>query len=220
MKLNRMTSRMMDHGRGARATMICLCLLAAGCNRNDMRDQPRFEPYEASDFFADGSSARPLVAGTIARSGPATQPATVIRASVGNANVFPFPITRAVLNRGRERYTIFCTPCHGDLGNGEGMIVQRGFTKPPTFHQLRLRNAPPGHFYDVISNGYGAMYSYNDRITPDDRWAIVAYIRVLQLSQNAPIEALNTSEVSQITSGGHGLEARVTATAPVEQERK
>jgi hypothetical protein len=174
--------------------LLLLTALVLGCDRNDMRDQPRYEPFEASEFYADGTSARPIIAGTVPR-GPSstTRPADVVRTS-GGPNAFPFPVTRQVLSRGRQRYTIYCSPCHGDLGDGNGMIVQRGFTRPPSFHDPRLVKETTSHYYDVISNGFGAMYSYNDRIGPDDRYAIIAYIRALQLSQRAPLNLISDTD--------------------------
>lgn len=157
---------------------LLLLVIAAGCEREDMHNQPRFEPLEASDFFADGQSARPRIAGTVAR---------------GEARVLaarPPGLTRPLLERGRQRYDIFCAVCHGATGDGGGMVVRRGFTRPPSFHIQRLREAPDQHFVDVISNGYGAMYSYADRISIDDRWAITTYVRALQLSQRADLVSL------------------------------
>ena len=118
------------------------------------------------------------------------------------ATTFPFPVTREVVERGRNRFDIYCSPCHGKLGDGEGAIVQRGFQGPPTYHSARLRNAPPGHFYNVITNGYGRMFSFNDRVQPRDRWAIVSYIRALQLSQSAPIDQLPASVVGELRAEG------------------
>jgi mono/diheme cytochrome c family protein len=178
-----------------------LAILAiAGCKRNDMRDQPRADTYRDSDFFPDGKSARPLVAGTVPRYTPVGVRATSVapsRTTIAPSG-FPMPVTRQILARGRERYSIYCSVCHGDLGDGNGMIVQRGFTRPPTFHQSRLRDVAPSHYYDVITNGYGAMYSYNDRVDPDDRWAITAYIRALQLSQHAPASALAEADRAKL----------------------
>ncbi len=157
--------------------------------RQDMHDQPRFEPLEMNSFFADGRSSRPLVAGTVAR-GQLNLDEHLYQGKVNGqlATTFPFEITASVLTRGQERYDIYCAPCHDVVGTGQGMIVQRGFRPPPSFHIDRLRNAPPGHFFDVISNGLGAMYDYSERVKVRDRWAISAYIRVLQLSQNTAIE--------------------------------
>jgi hypothetical protein len=170
---------------------LCLMLLALAATacRQDMHDQPRFEPLEKNNFYADGRSARPVIAGTIAR-GQLNIDDHFYTGKVNGelVNTFPFPITKKVLERGRERFNIFCTPCHGALGYGDGLIVQRGFRPPPSFHIQRLREAPVGHFFDVMTNGLGAMYDYRDKISPADRWTIAAYIRVLQLSQNAAID--------------------------------
>src|SRR5881296_3669011 len=155
------------------------------CRRQQMEDQPRYEPLERSRFFEDERSARPLPEGTVAR-GHLRVDREMYLGKRGEQllEIFPFAITRRDLERGRERYEIFCSPCHGRAGTGEGMVVQRGFRPPPSFHLDRLREAPVGHFYDVITNGFGAMWSYASRIPPRDRWAIVAYVRALQLSQN------------------------------------
>ena len=165
-------------------------LLSAGC-RQDMHDQPRFKPYAKSDFFADKRSARPLVDGTIAR-GHLREDAVLYtgKAAGKPADAFPFPVTADVMARGRERFDIFCSPCHGRTGAGDGMIVQRGYRKPPTFHQDRLRQAAPGYTYDVITNGFGAMPDYAQQIPVRDRWAIVAYITALQRSQHAAADRL------------------------------
>jgi mono/diheme cytochrome c family protein len=169
---------------------LAASLLSTGC-RQDMHDQPRFKPYAKSDFFADKRSARPLVDGTIAR-GHLREDAVLYtgKAAGKPANAFPFPVTADVMARGRERFDIFCSPCHGRTGAGDGMIVQRGYRKPPTFHQDRLRQAAPGYTYDVITNGFGAMPDYAQQIPVRDRWAIVAYITALQRSQHAAADRL------------------------------
>jgi mono/diheme cytochrome c family protein len=166
--------------------LAALAALTLGACRQDMHDQPRYEPLEANPFFADQRASRPQVAGTVAR-GQLHEDEHLYRGVVNGepAETFPFPVTRQVIERGRQRFEIFCTPCHGRLGNGQGMVTQRGFRHPPTYHSEQLREAPVGHFFDVISNGFGAMYSFNDRIPAEDRWAIVAYIRTLQFSQAA-----------------------------------
>jgi len=167
---------------------LLIAFVAAGC-RQDMHDQPRLEPLEVSSFFQDGRASRPLVAGTIPRGHLRIDDHLYTGTVNGQlVNTFPFAITREILERGRERYDIFCTPCHDQAGYGQGMIVQRGFRAPTSFHIPRLREVEVGHFFDVITNGLGAMYDYSDRITPRDRWAIAAYVRVLQRSQNATIE--------------------------------
>jgi cbb3-type cytochrome c oxidase subunit III len=164
--------------------------LIVGCSQ-EMAEQPRYEPLEPSTFFADGRSARPLVEGTVAR-GRLRLDELFYTGKVGGelVEVLPFPVTRDLLARGQERYNIYCTPCHDHVGNGQGMIVQRGLRPPPSLHIERLRQAPIGHFFDVITNGYGAMASYAVEVAPADRWAIAAYIRALQLSQHAEVAEL------------------------------
>jgi mono/diheme cytochrome c family protein len=162
-----------------------LLLILAGC-RQDMHDQPRFKPLAESDFYADQRSARPPVEGTVAR-GQLHEDAYFYTGKIGDnpGDYMPFPVTEDVLTRGRERFNIYCAPCHSRLGDGQGMVVKRGFKQPPTYHQDRLRKAPLGYFFDVMTNGFGAMPDYAAQIQPRDRWCIVAYIRALQLSQNA-----------------------------------
>ena len=173
-------------------------LLVGGC-RQDMHDQPRYEPLEAAAFFEDGRSARPLVPGTVAR-GHLRQDEHLYTGKSGGAlaDTFPFPVSREILERGRGRFDIFCAPCHDRLGNGRGMVIRRGFRPPPSFHINRLRQAPAGHLFDVITNGFGAMASYASRISPEDRWAIVAYVRALQLSQRAPLADVPAQKRSQL----------------------
>jgi mono/diheme cytochrome c family protein len=171
-----------------RSALLTGLLTLAACG-GQMRDQPKYQPYEASSFYEDGTSARSLPANTVARGELNLDTHLYAGQEKGAPAVdFPFPVTEAVLARGQQRYTIFCAPCHGPDGYGDGIIVQRGFTPPPSFHEERLRLAPVGHFFDVITNGFGAMYSYGDRVPAEDRWAIIAYIRALQLSQNATLE--------------------------------
>ncbi len=160
-------------------------LSAAGC-RQDMHDQPKYIPLRESTFFGDDRSARPLVPGTVAR-GQLRDDSLLYTGKVGDkdAEVFPFPIDATVLARGQERFNIYCSPCHGRTGQGDGMIVRRGYRHPPTFHQDRLRDAPVGHFFDVITAGFGAMPDYAAQIKVEDRWAIIAYVRALQLSEHA-----------------------------------
>ncbi len=174
---------------------LVLMLFTLSACGGQMSDQPRYEPLESSLFFEDGKASRDLVAGTVAR-GQLREDTLRYTGRVDGrlADTFPFPVTMAVLERGQERYEIFCAPCHGFAGYGDGMIVQRGFSPPPSFHDERLRNVPVGYFFDVITNGFGAMYSYRDRIPPDDRWAIISYVRALQYSQNAPVSALPAEE--------------------------
>lgn len=179
----------------------CLVLIA-GC-RQDMHDQPRFEPLEANSFFSDHRSARPILKGVVAR-GDLQEDDHLYKGQENGAPAtrFPFPVTKDVLLRGQERFNIYCSPCHGPLGNGEGMIVQRGLKQPPSFHIDRLREAPAGYFFTVISNGFGVMFDYADRVAPKDRWAIIAYIRALQLSQHATLDDVPAEERQKL-AGSH-----------------
>jgi mono/diheme cytochrome c family protein len=174
-------------GRGVvrLATVGCALMLVAGC-RQDMHNQPKYKPLRPSTLFADGSSARPLVEGTIAR-GALREDEAFFTGKTGNAPVreLPFAVDDAVLTRGQERYNIYCTPCHDATGTGRGMVVQRGFKQPPSLHDERLRNIEAGYFFEVMTNGFGAMPDYREQLTPRDRWTVVAYIRALQLSQHA-----------------------------------
>ena len=173
-----------------KALRTMLPVLVAGLGlqacRQDMHDQPRFEAMEKSVFFADGRSSRPQVPGTVAR-GELRLDAHLYLGQVNGepATTFPMQVDAALLERGRERFAIFCTACHDRTGYGQGIVVQRGLKQPPSFHIDRLRSSPPGYFFDVITNGFGAMYDLADRIPPGDRWAITAYVRALQLSQDA-----------------------------------
>jgi cytochrome c len=165
---------------------MILAVAAAGC-RQDMHNQPKYRGLRPSTFFADGSSARPLVEGTIARGTLQTGDPAFFTGKVGDQPVaeLPFPVTQAVIERGQDRYNIFCAPCHDHTGSGNGMVVQRGYRQPPSFHIDRVRDLPVGHYFDVMTNGFGAMPDYRAQITPRDRWNIAAYIRALQLSQHA-----------------------------------
>jgi cytochrome c len=179
--------------------MGAVALLLIGC-RLDMHVQPKYLPYEPTDFFGDGRSERQPVPGTVAR-GQLRLDELMFTGRENGVVVdkFPFPITKADLDRGRERFNVYCTPCHDYTGTGRGMIVQRGFPQPPSYHIQRLRDAPAGHFYEVMTNGFGAMYSYAARVEPADRWRIAAYIRVLQLSRNATIQDVPESERQKLT---------------------
>lgn len=162
-------------------------ILCPGC-RQDMHDQPRFEAYEKNTFFADQRAVRAHIPGTVAQDTVSGDPAFLTgKAGEEFIETFPFEVTRERLERGRERFEIFCAPCHDRLGYGEGMVVKRGFPRPNSYHIERLRTAPVGHFFDVITNGIGPMGDYADRISPEDRWNIVAYIRVLQISQQSKL---------------------------------
>ena len=224
------------------ASCFCLLLVllaSAGCRR-DMQDQPKMKPYRGTSFFGDGLSMRQPIEGTVARgqlrsdteyytgkkSGAAaptgtpgaTQPASGTQAGAqantypDDVDTFPFAVTEEVVKRGRERYEIFCSACHGLTGNGDGMIVRRGFRRAASFNDDRLRQAPVGHFFDAITNGWGAMPSYASQIPVQDRWAIISYVRALQLSQQntaaaaaspAPKTSSTPSPSPATTSGGH-----------------
>ncbi len=220
-------SKLRVGGKGAYSLLLAgYCLLAMGCGvRFDMQDQPRYKAYKKSEFFSDKRASRDLPEGTVPRgqlhdnkafyTGKIDNPnlnaavATMLDAS-GNTLVssfpndideFPIPVTKELIDRGQERFNIYCIVCHGPVGKGDGMIVRRGFSKPPTYHDDRLRNAPVGHFFDVITNGWGKMNSYAYQVQPADRWAIIAYIRTLQVSQN-PEETLKMSSNSVPPNSG------------------
>ena len=170
------------------AALAAACIALAGC-RQDMHNGPRYRPLRASQFFTDSSLARMPVANTVSRNPLADTDELLYTGKINGvlANEFPMPITAAVMQRGQERYNIFCAPCHGRTGQGDGMIVQRGMRKPPSFMEDRLRNAAAGYFFDVMTHGFGAMQDYAAQIPVQDRWAIVAYERALQFSQHAAI---------------------------------
>ena len=197
------------------STAICLLAALAGCEREDMHNQPRHEWQEESTFYANGMSSRPMVEGTVSRSQPLrTEPIVQWRQGDTFADTYPMPIDRAALERGHQRYDIYCSMCHGSTGYGDGMIVQRGFVKPPSLHDERLRNAAPGYFVEVMTNGFGAMYSYNDRVPLDDRWKIAAYVKTLQLSRRADLALLSPEDRRRVEEAG----AAGAATRPVERE--
>ena len=180
-------------------------LLLAGCRQN-MHDQPKNQTFEESDFFADGQASRPLPAHTVARG--ELRDDVLLATGVGRdgrpAAELPMPLTRALLARGRERYDIYCSPCHDRAGTGRGMIVERGYKQPPSFHIDRLRSAPPGYFFNVISQGFGVMPSYAVQVPIADRWAIIAYIRALQLSQNSRLADLTPAERQRLAAAERG----------------
>ncbi|MGE0639606.1 MAG: cytochrome c [Thermoanaerobaculia bacterium] len=195
-------------------SLAALALVAAGC-RQDMHNQPKLKPYRSSDFFADGSGIREIPAHTVAR-GELREDKLFFtgRAADGSMTTeLPMPMTRALLLRGRERYDIFCSPCHGKLGDGRGMVVQRGYKQPPSYHEARLREAPVGYFFDVMTNGFGVMSTYAPQVPPADRWAIAAYIRALQLSQHvdagtlAPEDRARLDQPVAAESDAHSGEA-------------
>ena len=185
------------------AGLVALELALTGCDMQDMYEEPKYTPLQPSAFFTDQRSARPLVPDTVAQDQLRTNVIFYTGKSGTNlAVVLPVLLTKDVLKRGEERFDIFCAPCHDRLGNGNGMIVQRGYRQPPSFHIPRLREAPIGHFFDSMSNGFGAMPDYAGQISPDDRWAIAAYIRALQFSQHAtladvPMEQRQKLEATQ-----------------------
>ncbi len=208
--------------RARRATAVpvlagaLIALALAGC-RQDMHNQPKVKPLTKSDFFADGSSSRPLPAGTVAR-GYLRDDTAYYSGRIGDQFIsdFPMPVTHQILQRGQERFNIFCSPCHSRLGDGRGMIVRRGYKQPPSFHEQRLRDQPPAYFFDVMTNGFATMPSYASQIPVEDRWAIAAYVRALQLSRSLHLADLTPSDraalmkatqpapaPSHATEGGH-----------------
>jgi mono/diheme cytochrome c family protein len=195
-----------------------LVLLAVSSCRQDMHDAPRYDPLEASTFLPNGSSAQPLVPGTVSRTAAAGSPLNedeLLHTGKVNgqlADMFPFAITRADLDRGEERFNIYCSPCHGRTGEGNGMVVQRGYRQAANYHIDRLRKMPVGYFYDVMTNGFGAMPDYRSQIPVDDRWRIAAYVRALQFSHAAAEQDVPADELKKLKSGlpaaapeaGHG----------------
>jgi mono/diheme cytochrome c family protein len=198
----------------------------AGC-RQDMHDQPRFKPLAKSDFYTDLRSARPPVEGTVAR-GQLHEDAYFYTGKLGDnpGDYMPFPVTEDILARGQQRYNIYCAPCHSRVGDGNGVIPSRGFPRrPPSYHTDRLRKAPLGYLFDVMTNGFGSMPDYASQIAPRDRWAIVAYIRALQLSQGAsaadvPAGQKVPSEPPQFQEPGSGATLPVLEAKPSAEEPK
>jgi mono/diheme cytochrome c family protein len=199
----------------ARALAVLAASLLAGC-RQDMHDNPRLETYERSDVFADGLASRPLEEGTVAR-GQLRADDELETGKVGTAfaATFPAPVTVQSIQRGRDRFQIYCTPCHGQLGRGDGMVVRRGFRQPTSFHDERLRQQVPGYFYDVITNGFGVMPDYRAQVpSVEDRWAIVAYVKALQLSQNATLADVPEAERAKLGMPGAAGRQPETGTLP------
>jgi mono/diheme cytochrome c family protein len=165
-----------------------------------MFDQPKYEPLEASPFFADGAAARPLPAHTVARGHLRAEPWrwTGIGADGRPLADFPVAVDEALLRRGRKVYDVFCSPCHDRTGGGDGMVVRRGFKRPPSFHDERLRQAPPGHFVAVVAEGFGQMPAYAAQVPPADRWAVAAYLRALQLARRFPAAELSAEERARL----------------------
>lgn len=195
-----------------RLACLAACCVAAGCDMLDMYDQPRYEPLEASEMFDDHGSARPLVQGTIPR-GWLREDEALYTGKLGGEFVarLPLPLDEKLMQRGRQRFDIYCSVCHSRTGDGNGMIVQRGFRRPPSLHIERLRNAPAGHFFDVMTNGFGAMPSYASRIKAEDRWAIVAYIRALQLSLNARLKDVPGERRDELEISTEAIEEQTPA---------
>ena len=177
---------------------VMATILLCGCH-TDMRDQPRYEALEASTFFADGQSARPVVEGTVAR-GQLNEDDAFYRGKVEGDFVskLPVEVDAALLDRGQDRFEIYCAVCHGLAGDGDGMIVRRGMKRPPSYHIDRLRDAPAGHYFDVITHGFGVMPRYAVQLEPRDRWAITAYIRVLQRSQNGKVDDVPSDQRAKL----------------------
>ena len=177
--------------------LSAFCLLLS-C-RQRMSVQPKYDPLEPSDFFADGMSARPRIPGTVARGELAlTGFLATGKINGQDGDGFPFPVTMQLMNRGQERFNIYCSECHGKLGDGNGMIPSRGYRRPPSYHTDTLRAAKTGHFFDVMTNGFGAMPSYSAQVSVNDRWAIIAYIRALQLSEHATINDLPAAQRAKL----------------------
>ena len=218
--------------------LISFSLLAAGCGvRFDMQDQPRYKVYKKSEFFNDNRASRDIPAGTVARgflkenkafytgkidnpnpnvqveTSTNAQGNTIVTSFPNDIDEFPLPVTKELIDRGQDRFNIYCIVCHGPVGRGDGMVVRRGFSPPPTYHDDRLRNAPVGHFFDVITNGWGKMNSYATQVSVQDRWAIVAYIRALQISQN-PDEAMKMNAEPAGKSPNHSEPAPSAANTP------
>jgi mono/diheme cytochrome c family protein len=177
-----------------------LLLIALTACRQKMANQPKYDPYEPSDFFADGMSARPRIPGTVAR-GELVADSFAVTGKINGADGdgYPFAITAQVMDRGQERFNIYCSVCHGRAGDGNGMIPSRGLRHPPSFHTDALRTAKTGHFFDVMTNGFGAMPSYAPQIPVEDRWAIIAYVRALQLSQNGTMNDVPADQRAKLT---------------------
>jgi cytochrome c553 len=194
--------------------LVALVALGLGC-RQDMHDQPKYKPYRQSEFFADGRAMRPFVPGTVAR-GTLREDTPYYTGQSDDDFVteIPVAVTAEMLERGRTGFEVFCAPCHGRTGMGDGMIVQRGFKRPSSYHVDRLRQIPIGYYYDVIANGFGAMSDYAAQVPVEDRWAIAAYIRALQLSQHAPAAEVPDDRHGELEASLQALDERRDADAP------
>jgi cytochrome c5 len=181
-------------------SLLAMFMAACGTLRQDMANQPRQNPLSPSEFFPDGRSERPILDNTVMRGSLADDDLFVPK----DSNAFPLPLTQEFMERGKERYGIFCSPCHGLQGDGNGMVTLRGMKHPPTYHQDRLRNVTNGYLFDVITSGFGAMSGYSAQIAPRDRWAVVAYLRALQVSRNARVADLPANLKEKLMAGGSG----------------
>ena len=182
--------------------LFSLTLLLSACGLN-MYDQPKTKVNRGSPFFADGAANRPLIEGTVSRERGNIDPSFYSGQDAnGMATDLPFPVTLEVLERGQERFNIYCSPCHNYSGNGLGVIVQKGMPQPRSFHDPNVRTLPVGYFYNAMTNGFGRMFAYGSRIPPEDRWAIAAYIKTLQLSQNASLDDVPEEMRSELKAGG------------------
>jgi mono/diheme cytochrome c family protein len=202
--------RLCERAGQLRRGAVLVVLAAAVACRQDMHDQPKYRPLRESEIFADKRSARPLVPGTVAR-GTLREDQALFTGKVGGEFVaeMPVEVTAELLARGQTQYQVFCSPCHGRTGRGDGMVVQRGFKRPSSYHIDRLRQAPVGYFYDVMTAGFGAMSDYASQVPPEDRWAIAAYVRTLQYSQYAPVAdvpADRRPDLDRALSGGRAEE--------------
>ena len=192
----------MFRGRTLATAAVLIAVSLTGCHQK-MGRQPAYDPYEPSEVFANGSSARPLVEGTIAR-GKLRDKSLLFTGKNGEqlADAFPTEVTAQMLDRGQERYNIYCSMCHGETGEGDGMIVRRGYKKPPSFHTDDMKQKPAGYYFTVITDGFGVMPSYASQVRVEDRWAIVAYVRALQLSQSATVMDVPPAELSKLEAAG------------------
>lgn len=204
LSIHRTHGRQIGLRRGRLLSIGLAAMLAATATacRQDMHDAPKLEPLEKSVFFPDGRASRPLVANTIAR-GNLREDALLFTGRDGDAisDTFPFPVTEGVVARGRERFNIYCSPCHARTGEGNGMIVQRGYKQPPSFHDERMRVMPAGYYFQVMTSGFATMPSYAMQVSPEDRWAIAAYVKALQLSRNVSAADLSADERAKVESG-------------------
>lgn len=198
----------------ARAAVIVAASAALGACRQDMHDAPRYDPLERGPFFNDGRASRTPVPNTVPR-GLIREDRHMFEGVVDGkpAETFPMAVTPAVMARGQDRFNVYCAPCHGRTGEGDGMIVQRGFRKPPSYHEERVRNAPVGYYFDVMTRGFGAMQDYSAQVTAADRWAIAAYIRALQLSQRATVNDVPAERRDELDQPAAAAQARAAGEA-------